>query len=173
MSLAFLFVFKKINSMPWQNSPVTWQPCLLIGNTWALGSLHSKVSDSNVCFWSVLWKSFRDPVFLKLQTSELPWFLSLLLLNKRVRRRGRREKDRWRERRRHHMEATCQHHEAWFPAHAISWSSLQVQPSFKEKGRNRSSSWWDVMCFEKGMWDWKCLAIFRKYALPLPYLPPS
>lgn len=50
-----------------------------------------------------------------------------------------------RERRRHPREALCQHHEAWFPAHAVSWGSHQVQPSLKEKGRNRSSSWWDVM----------------------------
>lgn len=90
---------------------------------------------------------------------------------KRVRRRGRREKDRPGERRRHPMEAMCQHHEAWFPAHVISWDSHQVQPSFKEKGRNRSS-WWDVMSHTllRRVSDWKCLAIFRKYTLPLPHL---
>lgn len=73
------FFFFKLTACLGQSQPVTWQPCLLIGNTWVAGSLHSKVSDSNVCFWSVLWKSLRDPVFLKLQKSELPWFLSLLI----------------------------------------------------------------------------------------------
>ena len=92
---------------------------------------------------------------------------------KRVTRKGRREEGRPGERRRHHTEATCQHQEAWFPAHAISWGHHQAQPSFKEKGRSRSSSWWDGMCFGKGMWDWKCLAIFRKDALTLSHSLPS
>lgn len=93
-SLTFILVFfKKLTACLGQSQPVTWQPCLLIGNTWVAGSLHSKVSDSNVCFWSVLWKSLRDPVFLKLQKSELPWFLSLLtwldLEGDEVQQRGR------------------------------------------------------------------------------------